>query len=235
MNKFREIGDFALQYNPAHALIAGAAVRFLLQVSINDIYNLNTTADDLKSIFGCITRGTLYEYLYFSISLSVRSELKPTLLRLHTAILTYLARARRYCHKGHDPEIGRQFNRYIGNSGNLFVRNPRWASRFKRCTHLIDSEPRQDITLKVSKNQTTIVASSADLKALTTHIHRWSSSYYAKVARCRIFMSIYNKKHDRRSLHGFSWLGTDNLIVLSPQPLCLDLAFGYNRSKSTLA
>jgi len=33
VNKFKEVGDVAVQYDPAHAALPWAGVRFLLQVS----------------------------------------------------------------------------------------------------------------------------------------------------------------------------------------------------------
>lgn len=48
VNKFKERGDTVVQYDPVHAALPWAAVRFLLQTVVNDIELFGAMVNDCK-------------------------------------------------------------------------------------------------------------------------------------------------------------------------------------------
>ncbi|KAL8934772.1 MAG: hypothetical protein Q9216_005740 [Gyalolechia sp. 2 TL-2023] len=186
VHKFKEIGDVAVQYDPAHASLPWAAIRFLLQLSVNDVQIFSAVADGLETVSGYITRCTLYEHLYLSKPSSARAELELTLLRLYTAILTYLARARRHYDKGTIRRLGASV---IDSSESLDICLSKIAVErddVDRCIHLIDSELLRDVGSTVSRNQAMIDTVSAELQALITRTSTLQKANHVSMeALCR--------------------------------------------------
>lgn len=90
--RFREIGDVAVQFDPTHASLPWAAVRFLLQTTVNDIEQYGAMLVDIEVIARLITRYKEFELLYCSGNSPVSSSLDDTLTGLYAEVLTYLAR-----------------------------------------------------------------------------------------------------------------------------------------------
>lgn len=93
---FKEIGDIAVQYDPAHASLPWAAVRFLLQLSISDMQMFGAMAECLENCSRFITRSKLIEILYLQESSVAVNNLEESLVRLYAAILVTLSKALRY-------------------------------------------------------------------------------------------------------------------------------------------
>lgn len=96
VNKFKDIGDLVMQYDPAHAALPWAAVRLLLQLSINDVQKFGAIAECLEHCSRCITRCSIVELLYLQETSAAKKNLEDALLRLYAAILTLLSKALRY-------------------------------------------------------------------------------------------------------------------------------------------
>ena len=117
VNKFKEIGDVAVQYDPYHAALPWAGVRFILQVShrnlsqfpalltvvvipdqmvVNDIETYGAMIEGLELVSNLITRYAMIEWLYLQEDSAGKEQLVEAVTRLYTAILVYLAKARRY-------------------------------------------------------------------------------------------------------------------------------------------
>lgn len=89
--RFREVGDIAVQYDPTHASLPWAAVRFLLQATVNDIQQYGAMLVDIEVISRLITRYKEFELLYLP-SNSLAPPLDDVLTSLYTEVLVYLAR-----------------------------------------------------------------------------------------------------------------------------------------------
>lgn len=90
--RFREVGDIAVQYDPAHASLPWAAVRFLLQLTVNDIQQYGAMIVDIEVISRLITRYKEFELLYLPRNAPVPPPLDDVLTSLYTEVLVYLAR-----------------------------------------------------------------------------------------------------------------------------------------------
>ncbi|KAI4117701.1 MAG: hypothetical protein LQ345_002125 [Seirophora villosa] len=169
VNKFKEAGDVAVQYDPAHASLPWAAVRFLLQTSVNDVQTFGAMAEGLELVSSQITQCALYEPLYLSRSSTVRSDLEAALLRLYTVILQYLARALRYYTK---KTIHRLAASLIDTSESVQAGLASIAvqrDEVERCTRLVDSELSIDTAAQVNQVQVSVNDLATDLKSI--HLH----------------------------------------------------------------
>lgn len=90
--RFREVGDIAVQYDPTHASLPWAAVRFLLQATVNDIQQYGAMLVDIEVISRLITRYKEFELLYLPRNAPVAPPLDDVLTSLYTEVLIYLAR-----------------------------------------------------------------------------------------------------------------------------------------------
>lgn len=93
---FKGAGDQAIQYDPGHAALPWAAIRFVLQAVVNAVEAFNILIANLEKISHMIRRHALSEALYKQNTMPVGQELRKALKTLYTAILTYLAKAIRY-------------------------------------------------------------------------------------------------------------------------------------------
>ncbi|CAI0649050.1 unnamed protein product [Colletotrichum noveboracense] len=100
LQKFKEVGDIAVQYDPVHAALPWAGVRMLLQVVVNDTETLGTIAEGLEIVSHLIARCALYEGIYLApstrLSQTIHVELVKALTALYTVILQWLSKAGTY-------------------------------------------------------------------------------------------------------------------------------------------
>lgn len=95
INKFKETGDVAVQYDPTHAALPWAGVRFLLEVTTNDLQTFAAVAEGLEALARLISRYSIFETAYLpSIGEEVtgaQSKLGDALTTLYSDSLRYLA------------------------------------------------------------------------------------------------------------------------------------------------
>ncbi|KAH6983300.1 hypothetical protein BKA56DRAFT_671994 [Ilyonectria sp. MPI-CAGE-AT-0026] len=96
VSHFKEVGDIAVQYDPVHAALPWAGVRFLLNIAIGDLKTYNTLLESTADIAEYICRNVLVESLLKDYSSPAADELSRALVKLYAAILVYLARAKSY-------------------------------------------------------------------------------------------------------------------------------------------
>ncbi|KAL8850414.1 MAG: hypothetical protein Q9221_004646 [Calogaya cf. arnoldii] len=174
VHKFKEIGDIAVQYDPSHASLPWAAIRFFLQLSVNDVQIFGAMIEGLEIIACEITRCRLYE-LYLSRSSSARADLESHLLRHYTGILAYLATAKRYYTKSTLRRLGESVFETSDSVNACLSKIAAQRDEVERCVHQIDSEllrtidsTTRGINSTVDKTQTSVDALAGDLKSLTT-------------------------------------------------------------------
>ena len=95
VDKYKQVGDTLVSHDPHHAAIPWAAVRFVLQAMVNEHKTYEAMISGLEHVSGLITRCFAIENTYLKSSL-LRAQLEDALLKLYTAVLLFLARARRY-------------------------------------------------------------------------------------------------------------------------------------------
>lgn len=114
VNHFKEVGDIIVQYDPGHAALPWAGVRFLLnvsifcfafiegilltaeQVAVGDLDTYNSLLERTADIAELICRSALTEGFLKTSSSAVVEELERALVQLYAKILIYLAKARSY-------------------------------------------------------------------------------------------------------------------------------------------
>lgn len=100
VNRFKDVGDILIQYDPQHAAIPWAAVRFVLQVMVNENQTYEAMASGLEYVSSLIARYSAVEGAYLESSI-LKEQLAEALLKLYTAVLVFLAGARRYYTRRH--------------------------------------------------------------------------------------------------------------------------------------
>ncbi|KAL8953349.1 MAG: hypothetical protein Q9222_000811 [Ikaeria aurantiellina] len=96
INKFKEVGDVAVYYDPAHAALPWAAVRFVLQAFVNEHQINEALVDGLEYITSLIARFAMAGGLYLSATSLAREQLSDAIVRLYGAVLVYLAKAAKF-------------------------------------------------------------------------------------------------------------------------------------------
>ncbi|KAL8691858.1 MAG: hypothetical protein Q9218_003002 [Villophora microphyllina] len=170
VNKFKQIGDMAVQYDPAHVSLPWAAVRFFLQLSINDVQIFGAMAEGLEMVSSHITRCHLYEQLYLSQTSIVRPELERALLRLYTALLTYLARARQYYAKSTLGRVGASLLNTSDSVEACLAKVTIERDEVERCTNLIDTGTSQETNGMVSETQASLNTLAGDMRSFSIHV-----------------------------------------------------------------
>lgn len=92
--RFREIGDIVVQYDPAHAALPWAGVRFLLQIAVSDMVKFGFGVEGAEVIARMISRYAIFEDLYLHRTSKATRELQDALVRLYRTILLYLSKAK---------------------------------------------------------------------------------------------------------------------------------------------
>jgi len=64
VTKVKEIGDIAVSYDPTHAALPWAAIRFILQASFNDVEVFGYVLHSIESITNAIAVGAIFELRY---------------------------------------------------------------------------------------------------------------------------------------------------------------------------
>jgi hypothetical protein len=96
VNKFKEAGDMAVQYDTAHAALPWAGIRLLLQVAVNDTETFGAMAEGVEFVSNLITRYTIVEQLYLQKLSTAKDQLIKAITKLYAAVLKYLSKANRF-------------------------------------------------------------------------------------------------------------------------------------------
>ena len=93
MKKFVEVGDSVVQYDTAHAALTWAAVRFILQVSINDIERETILLESMEHVAHTISMGAIYEGLCLAKRSAAAESLETNLTKLYMLCWSTLVEA----------------------------------------------------------------------------------------------------------------------------------------------
>ncbi|KAF1966557.1 ankyrin [Bimuria novae-zelandiae CBS 107.79] len=100
VDTFKQVGDAAVQYDPGHASLPWAGIRFLLQIAVNDIANYASIVEDLARVAELICRFRLTEELYLQGTITAVKELEKAIVKLYAHILGFLSAAKQYLEQG---------------------------------------------------------------------------------------------------------------------------------------
>ncbi|KAF8428797.1 hypothetical protein EV426DRAFT_527835, partial [Tirmania nivea] len=93
VNRFKEVGDIIMQFDPGHAALPWAGFRFLLKICLAEEETKDTILIGLEKIAPLINRCTVYELFYLHMDNTASHNLEKSILRLYIAILKFLAKA----------------------------------------------------------------------------------------------------------------------------------------------
>jgi hypothetical protein len=115
IQKFKDIGDIVVQYDPSHAALPWSGIRFLLQVrsvdcneiyahqfkiAVNDSQTFGSMCEGVESISNVVPRCAIVELRYLgrnvALTSTVENQLQTSLVRLYSTVLTFLSQARQY-------------------------------------------------------------------------------------------------------------------------------------------
>ncbi|KZL84343.1 hypothetical protein CI238_11683 [Colletotrichum incanum] len=96
VDRFKQVGDIAVQYDPTVAALPWAGVRFILQAAVNDVEVFEATALGIETVARLIARHARTELMFTRGPPEVVSQLDLVLLELYTEILRFLAKAVAY-------------------------------------------------------------------------------------------------------------------------------------------
>ncbi|KAG8525671.1 uncharacterized protein KY384_000431 [Bacidia gigantensis] len=99
IQKFIEVGDVVVQYDPQHAALPWAGVRFLLKAAIADAEKYAAVVEGLERIIKLVVRCQVIENLFRGKGHSLESHLESSLVDAYASILKWLLEARRYFEK----------------------------------------------------------------------------------------------------------------------------------------
>ncbi|KAF5663309.1 ankyrin 1 [Fusarium circinatum] len=92
IDSFKAVGDAAVQFDASNASLPWAAVRLLLQVTVNDVQQYGTMVQDLEVVSRIIARYKEFENLHLGRDRPAEPALETAFTVLYTEVLTYLAR-----------------------------------------------------------------------------------------------------------------------------------------------
>ncbi|KAF8420375.1 hypothetical protein EV426DRAFT_706146 [Tirmania nivea] len=100
VNRFKEIGDIIVQFDPGHAALPWAGFRFLLKICLAKQETVDTILIGLEKIAPLIERCMLYEFFYLHVDNTreggrgrASQNLEKSILLLYIKILKFLAQA----------------------------------------------------------------------------------------------------------------------------------------------
>ena len=96
INKFKEVGDIAIQYDPVHAALPWAAVRLVLEAVVNEYDTNEALLEGLEYVSSLIARYAMVEALYINHTSVANNQLSEAIVRLYSAVLIYLTKANKF-------------------------------------------------------------------------------------------------------------------------------------------
>ena len=146
IDMFKQIGDTVVQYDPGHAALPWAGLRFVLQVAIGDIVRFDFIVKGMESIARMIGRYAIFEDVYLRRTSKPTTELENALIQLYSTILLYQSKAKSFFDQSSPKRI----------LGSVFVTEDEFESLARRmdleqsnvdrCAAILDAENQNDIS-----------------------------------------------------------------------------------------
>jgi hypothetical protein len=96
VDHFKAVGDIAVQFNSGAASLPWAAVRFLLQVAVNDKQYLEATIEGVEMVTQKVATYAAMEDLYMDSDFQLHTQIRSKVLGLYVHILSFLAESIQY-------------------------------------------------------------------------------------------------------------------------------------------
>ena len=146
IERFKQVGDTVVQYDPGHAALPWAGVRFILQVAISDIAKFDFVVEGAESIARMMGRYAVFEEIYLRRTSKASVELENALIRLYSTILMYQSKAKRFFDQGSSKRILRNAFVTEDEFGSLARKMDLEQSHVDRCAATLDTENQNNIS-----------------------------------------------------------------------------------------
>ena len=146
---FVQVGDAAVQYDPTHAALPWAGVRFLLQIAITDFVRYDFVVNGAETIAHLIGRYAILEGLYLHRTSDSTTKLKEALIEVYALILQYLSKVKDYF----DQNTVKRMIKSMGPSGKfeeLLDKIRSGQNNVNQVTDLVDAEDRNKLRESLS-------------------------------------------------------------------------------------
>ncbi|KAH0537657.1 hypothetical protein FGG08_005570 [Glutinoglossum americanum] len=158
IEKFIEVGDVAVQYDPGHAALPWAAVRFILkvscdsryllamalgltaQVSVNDVQKFAVVLEGVEVISNLLVQYDIYTTLYLHDKAKATDEMRRCMVELYMSVLSFLAKAKRYYMQSTAKRIAKSFTQFADGYRTLLTTIAVQQKDVDRCASLLDAE-----------------------------------------------------------------------------------------------
>ena len=175
-------GDVAIQFDPVHAALPWAAIKFLLRLPINEIQVRGPILLGIEQVAKTITRCSIVERLYTGGSQQdLQQELSSSLVELYATILRYLIQAKKYFERSMAKTIVQSMvPASIRGVDNLLEEIQRKETLVTAMRELFDVEQQRSLQSFAQSEQTalgTIIQATSGLKvSMHDHAYRTRTS-----------------------------------------------------------
>ncbi|KAL0932826.1 uncharacterized protein CTRU02_211789 [Colletotrichum truncatum] len=153
VEKFKAVGDAAVQYDPAHAALPWACVRFFLQATVDNVRFFGIMADNMAQIANIIAQNAIVEDLYLNRDLKVTPLLQQSLIRTYALILRLLARIFKYYSQTTFKNLAKGFTSELETAQNISNLVAVEQNDMERCMGIADAEIRELTTAKSDQDR----------------------------------------------------------------------------------
>lgn len=108
VRKFLEVVDIAVQFDPVHAALPWAGVRFLLQLTFSGFEAFGAIVEGLEKATGLIARCGIIEALFIRHGKGTtegRLGLEQEMVKLYSVILGFICKAKKHHDSSHMSEL----------------------------------------------------------------------------------------------------------------------------------
>ncbi|KAI0098626.1 hypothetical protein GGR51DRAFT_426684 [Nemania sp. FL0031] len=164
ISHFKEVGDTIVQYDPTHAALPWAGVRFVLQICVDYFETHDFLLEKIEQIAEQISRCRLIEKHLLRSSSPIVDEVKQVLVKLYAAILAFLAQTKAHLQKDTKAQV----------LGSLKLKSKQFDAAFQAIVTAKDDMERclqMAIGQEVFDGFTTVTNELSELKRPMT---RWS-------------------------------------------------------------
>ena len=170
IDTFKQIGDIVVQYDPGHAALPWAGVRFILQIAVGDIVKFGFVVEGAESIARMIGRYAVFEQIYLRSSSKASTELENALVQLYSTILMYQSKAKHFFDQSSVKRIIRSAFVTEDEMGRLAKKMDVEQSIVDRCAATLNTENQASIKESLGVLSTTQYENNARLKDLLQSI-----------------------------------------------------------------
>ncbi|KAK7508938.1 uncharacterized protein IWZ02DRAFT_387461, partial [Phyllosticta citriasiana] len=108
-NRFKDVGDAVVQYDPGHAALPWAIVRLLLEIPVKEEETYGAAMEGVERAAEIISRCAILEELYLTEDSEISKRLRKSIVELYAAVLSFLSKAVNYFNSSAREKILKSF------------------------------------------------------------------------------------------------------------------------------